>query len=215
MLGSSVGIEREQIFLEEIAKYPYRYSDKLVEIVKKIQQQIKNDGNSDKLRVELNRCVMDMYGLSDNYFIDYALSIQIPILCGVYKEIKCNKKLIEEYAKVFSKIWNRHFENSGVYYTINIYPDIKGKFAALEIKLSLKEKKSDIIVNDINDDIDLLTKFMIYQKNDYFYQKKDIIEFSEDSIIIVKSIEAKNWHSAMAIKDSYKVVNEILIEKEN
>ena len=45
MLGSSVGIEREQIFLEEIAKYPYRYSDKLVEIVKKIQQQIKNDGN--------------------------------------------------------------------------------------------------------------------------------------------------------------------------
>jgi len=176
MLGSSVGIEREQIFLEEIAKYPYRYSDKLVEIVKKIQQQIKNDGNSDKLRVELNRCVMDMYGLSDNYFIDYALSIQIPILCGVYKEIKCNKKLIEEYAKVFSKIWNRHFENSGVYYTINIYPDIKGKFAALEIKLSLKEKKSDIIVNDINDDIDLLTKFMIYQKNDYFYQKKDIIE---------------------------------------
>lgn len=214
MLGSSVGIEREQIFLEEIAKYPYRYSDKLVEIVKKIQQQIKNDGNSDKLRVELNRCVMDMYGLSDNYFIDYALSIQIPILCGVYKEIKCNKKLIEEYAKVFSKIWNRHFENSGVYYTINIYPDIKGKFAALEIKLSLKEKKSGIIVNDINDDIDLLTKFMIYQKNDYFYQKKDIVEFSEDSIIIVKSIEAKNWHSAMAIKDSSKVINKILLNEE-
>ena len=56
---------------------------------------------------------------------------------------------------------------------------------------------------------------MIYQLNDYFYQIKDIIDFSEDSIIIVKSIEAKNWHSAMAIKDSYKVVNEILIEKEN
>ena len=101
-----------------------------------------------------------------------------------------------------------------MYYTINIYPDIKGKFAALEIKLSLKEKKSDIIVNDINDDIDLLTKFMIYQKNDYFYQKKDIVEFSEDSIIIVKSIEAKNWHSAMAIKDSSKVINKILLNEE-
>lgn len=47
------------------------------------------------------------------------------------------------------------------------------------------------------------------------YIKKDIVEFSEDSIKIVKSIESKNWHPAMAIKDSYKVVNEILIKKEN
>lgn len=216
MLGSSAGIERGQIFLKELINYPYKYSDKLVNLVEKIQLQVKNNQNSNKLRMKLNRCVMDMYGLSDNYFIDYALSIQIPILCGVYKETKCNKKLIEEYAKVFSEIWNRHFKNSGVYYTINIYPNIKDKFAALEIKLSFEEKKQDIFVNTINDDdVELLAQFMIYQRNDYLYQKKDIVEFSEDSIKIVKSIESKNWHPAMAIKDSYKVVNEILIEKEN
>ena len=214
MLGSSTGIEREQIFLDEVAKYPYRYSDKLVELVKKIQQQVKNNENSDELKVKLNHCVMDMYGLSNNYFIDYTLSVQIPMLCGVYKETTCNEKLMKEYAKIFSEIWDRHFKDSGVYYTINIYPNIKDKFAALEIKLSLEEKKYDIVVNNINPDIDLLTKFMIYKKNDYFYQKKNIVEFSENSIIIVKSIESKNWHLAMAIKDSSKVINKILLNKE-
>ena len=37
--------------------------------------------------------------------------------------------------------------------------------------------------------------------------------FSEDSFVIVKSIEAKNWHPAMAIKDSYKVLNAVLLGK--
>lgn len=214
MLGSSVGIEREQIFLEEIVRYPYRYSDKLVELVKKRQQKAKNNENSDILDVKLNKCVMEMYGVSDNHFIDYALSVQIPILRRTYKEKKCNQKIMEKYVEIFSEIWNEHFENSGVYYTVNFYPDIKGKFSALEIKLSHEEKEHNIFMGNIDDDVELLTKFMIYQRNDYLYQKKDIIEFSNDSIKIVKSIESRNWHPAMAIKDCYKVVNEILIEKE-
>ena len=60
-----------------------------------------------------------------------------------------------------------------------------------------------------------LTNFMIYQLNDCFYQTKNVVEFSEDSFVIVKPIEAKNWHPAMAIKDSYKVLNAVLLGKED
>ena len=56
---------------------------------------------------------------------------------------------------------------------------------------------------------------MIYKFNDHFYQTKDIIEFLEDSFIIVKPIEIKNWHPAKAVKDAYKVLNAILLEKED
>ncbi len=215
MLGSSTGIEREQIFLEELADYPYVYSDKLVELVQIIQQTEHNE-NIDELQKALNQCVLEMYCLQDNYFVDYVLSIQIPILCGTYQEKKCDVKMMKEYASILSKIWEEHFGKSKVYYTITLYPNIKGKFAALQVKLSFdKMEESICVVDNIDKNINLLTDFMIYQLNDCFYQTKNIVEFLEDSFIIVKTIEAKNWHPAMAVKDSHKVLNAILLGKEN
>lgn len=215
MLGSSAGIEREQVFLEELANYPYAYSDELVELVEEIQKA-GCKGARDELKTALNNCVLKMYGLQDNYFVDYALSIQIPMLCGTYRETKCDVKMMQEYAAILSKIWDEHFRQSKVYYAINLYPDIKGKYAALQVKLSFeKTEKSICVLNNVDENIDLLTDFMIYQLNDCFYQIKNIVEFSENSFVIVKPIESKNWHPAMAIKDSHKVLNAVLLGKED
>lgn len=137
MLGSSTGIEREQIFLEELGNYPYVYNDELVELVEKMQRE-EWGKNRNELQVALNQCVMRMYGLQDNYFVDYALSIQIPMLCGTYQETKCDAKTMKKYVSILSKIWDEHFGQSNVHYKITIYPDIKGKFAAVQVKLSLQ-----------------------------------------------------------------------------
>lgn len=213
MLGSSAGIEREQIFLKELEDYPYAYSDELVELVQTMQQS-ETIEEKEELQKNLNQCVLRMYGLQDNSFVDYVLSTQIPLLCGTYQEKKCDVKMMKEYASIFSKIWDEHFGQSGVYYTIAIYPDIKGKFAAIRIKLSFDDSVDNIyVVDNINEDVSLLADFMVYQLNDCFYQAKNVVEFSEDSFVIVKSIEAKNWHPAMAIKDSYKVLNAVLLGK--
>lgn len=215
MLGSSAGIEREQVFLEELSSYPFAYSDELVELVQSMQQ-VSNCGITDELQHELNNCVLKMFGLEENSFVDYVISVQIPMLCGTYQETKCDVKMMKEYASVFSKIWNAHFGESGVHYTTTLYPNIKGKFAALYVQLSFEEKKEEICVDDnIDDNVSLLTDFMIYQLNDCFYQTKNIVEFSEDSFVIVKSIESKNWHAAMAVKDSYKVLNAVLLGRED
>ena len=215
MLGSSAGIEREQVFLEELANYPYAYSDELVELVEEMQK-VECKESRDELKTALNKCVMKIYGLQDNYFVDYALSIQIPMLCGTYHEKKCNVKMMQEYASILSKIWDEHFRQSKVYYAINLYPDIKGKYAALQVKLSFeKSVKGVFVLDNVDENIDLLTEFMIYQLNDCFYQTKNIVEFSENSFVIVKPIESKNWHPAMAIKDSHKVLNAVLLGKED
>lgn len=215
MLGSSTGIEREQIFLEELGDYPYVYNDELVELVERIQREEWGE-NRNELQAALNQCVMKMYGLQDNYFVDYALSIQIPMLCGTYREKKCDAKVMKDYVSILSKIWDEHFGQSNVHYKITIYPDIKGKFAAVQVKLSFKSQIEDIcVVDNVDEDVSLLTNFMIYQLNDCFYQTKNVVEFSEDSFVIVKPIEAKNWHPAMAIKDSHKVLNAVLLGKED
>lgn len=215
MMGSSAGIEREQVFLKELADYPYAYSDELVELVQAMQQADSRECK-EELQAALNECVMKMYGLQDNYFVDYVLSTQIPMLCGRYREKKCDVKMMKEYASILSKMWDEHFGRSEVYYTINIYPDIKGKFAALQVKLSLKKMAKSICVFDnVDENVNLLTDFMIYQLNDCFYQTKNIVEFSEESIVIVKPIESKNWHPAMAIKDGHKVLGAVLLGKED
>lgn len=215
MLGSSAGIEREQVFLEELADYPYVYSDELVELVQKIQQEDCNE-NRNELQEKLNKCVMKMYGLQDNCFVDYVLSIQIPLLCGTYRETKCDVKMMKEYTSILSEMWDEHFGKSDVHYSITIYPDIKGKFAAVQVKLSFENRIEDIcVVENVDEDVSLLTNFMVYQLNDCFYQTKNVVEFSEDSFVIVKPIGAKNWHPAMAIKDSHKVLNAVLLGKED
>lgn len=215
MLGSSTGIEREQIFLEELGNYPYVYSDELVELVERIQCEDSNE-RRDRLQDEIDKCVMKMYGLQNNSFVDYALSVQIPMLCGNYQETKCDMNIMKEYASILSKIWDEHFGQSNVHYKITIYPDIKGKFSAVQVQLSFKEQAEQLcFVDNADEDIKLLTDFMIYQLNDCFYQTKDVVEFSEDSFVIVKSIEAKNWHPALAIKDSQKVLNAVLLGMED
>lgn len=215
MLGSSAGIEREQIFLDELEEYPYAYSDDLVQLVQEMQQ-IEGDADTEELKSKLDQCVLKMYGLQNNHFIDYILSTQIPMLCGTYQETKCDTLTMTKYASILARIWDEHFGQSGVYYTMTVYPNIKGKFAALQVELSFEKSKEDIlVVEDVEEDINLLTNFMIYQLNDCFYQTKNIVEFSEDSFVIVKPIESKNWHPAMAIKDSYKVLNAVLLGKED
>lgn len=215
MLGSSAGIEREQIFLDELEEFPYCYSEKLVELVKVMQRKVSERDDTGDILKQIDKCVLDMYGVEDNVFVNYALNIQIPMLCGKYIEKPCDLVMLQNYAETFSGVWDKHFAKSKVYYSINLYPQIKGKFVAFQMKFSFDKQESSIkVIEDVDDDIELLTMFMIYQINDCFYQTKNIVQFAEDSFVIVKAMDEKNWHSAMAVKDSYKVLNDVLLGEE-
>lgn len=103
-----------------------------------------------------------------------------------------------------------------MHYSITVYPDIKCKFADVQVKFSFENQIEDFcVVENADEDVSLLTNFMIFQLNDCFYQTKNVVEFSDNSFVIVKRIEAKIWHLTMAIKDSYKVLNVVLLGKED
>lgn len=216
MIGSSTGIEREQVFLEELSEFPYVYSDELVKLVEAIQISIQNFEDISALKMQLDECVLKMYGLQDNYFVDYALNVQIPTLCGTYHDSICDTNALQRYSEIFRENWDRNFGNNNISYVINIYPNIKGKFAAFKVELSLEEHDNQIkISEEIDDNMDILTELMIYQINDCFFKTKDVAEFEDEAIVIVKSIDVKNWHPAMAVKDSHDVINAVLLEEED
>lgn len=216
MLGSSVGIEREQIFLDELGRFPYVYSEKLVELVKEMHMAIQNNFPREEIKKKIDNCVFEMYGVQNNYFIDYALNVQIPMLCGNYIESKCDSAMLIRYAEVFSNVWNKRLERSNLSYSISLYPDIKGKFAAFYMQFSFDRKDNRInIVEEVDDNVELLTDFMIYELNDCFYQTMNVAEFDDDAFVIVKPADSKNWQAAMAIKDSYRVLNAVLLGEED
>ncbi len=138
------------------------------------------------------------------------------MLCGNYTESKCNPAMLIKYAEVFSNVWNKRLERSNLSYSINLYPDIKGKFAAFFMQFSFDKKENTInIMEEVDGNLELLTNFMIYKLNDCFYQTKNIGEFGDDAFVIVKPIESKNWQAAMAVKDSYRVLNAVLLGEED
>ena len=73
MLGSSVGIEREQVFLDELERFPYAYSENLVELVKKMHLAIQNNSPTEEIKKKIDNCVFEMYGVQNRFA--FAVSI--------------------------------------------------------------------------------------------------------------------------------------------
>ncbi len=214
MLGSSVGIEREQIFLKELEMFPYAYSNELVQLVDETQKKATSGDDITENIKQINQCVLRMFNVEDNYFIDYALKIQIPLLSGNYESTVCSEDTLRMYAKVFCLNWRDRLERNGIFMSINIYPCIHDKFAAFEVTISDNNEKSSIqFVKNADDNLQLMTKFMIYKINDLFYQVKNIAEFGENSFVIIKTVDTKNWHPSMALRDSYDILNAILLDE--
>ena len=213
MKSSSVGIEREQFFINELNDYPYVYSDQLAGIV---QEGIERNISLNELREQVDRCVLETYGVQNNPFVNFIINIRIPEICNRYQPRKCTNNDMFLYADAFQTVWNRHFSGSGVYCSTKIYPNIKGRFAAYFVTLSLDEESETVIVKPEADvDVTLLSRFCISQLNDSFFQIKNVIRLTDDSIAIVKPNDAKYWHPSMAIKDSHKVVNDILMIRDD
>lgn len=221
MLGSSTGIEREQAFPTTALEYPVIVDKEIAEKVKRIQKYKKqdkslfgnklNNENVNKLQKELDEYILSCFDLDNDPFINYVLDVQIPLLTGdstrLYQPVTV--KELEEYSRSFMKYWSRVLINSDMYVQITIYPSIIKKYAAMEVEFVNKKPNQPLKIYDEHEQIELMSRFMLYKYNDLFYQKRDIINFEENSFYILKSNEYKNWHHAISEMDLSKVIDSV------
>lgn len=218
MLGSSIGIEREQRFVNEINEFPYIYDEQITERVNEIQREKQKDTltnvtNEEKMIRELDNTILEKFGLKENEFIDYALNIQIPLV-NSKRNVAIRTVKIDEmkcYASYFEQYFKNIFNKSGKYIKIVLYPNVKRMYSIFELIIS--DKKSDEVIevqDNIEENKELLTRFMISKHTDMFYQIKDVINFEENSFYIIKTNEFRNWHPAMAKIDLTEVINDML-----
>ncbi len=219
MLGSSIGIEREQRFMEEVLTFPYLYSKDIVEkvdLIQNVKKQIEfsNSSELDSEIKELDAMVLRSFGLQNNKFLDYAINIQIPELINsaetsTYRKVSVdNLKLYSEcFINQFSKVYNK----AGKHISVVLYPDILNKFSVFELCISDEHYETDMRVSKITDaNKELLTRFNIFRCNDRFYQLRDVIHFGKNSFFIVKLNYYKYWHPAIAELDLAEVIDQIM-----
>lgn len=220
MLGSSLGIEREQRQVGEVIKFPFADSPEIAEKVELIQDLLKQNISNvtldpvDEIN-ELNSMIIDAFQLSNNVFIDYALRIQIPLLaepenCEAYRSVGAED--LESYAKPFYEYLSAVFKTSGIHVAVNIYPKVAKHYSAMEVVLNKEQPQEWIqIINQKYWKGEFLSKFSAHKLNDLFFELKDIVYFEENSFYIIKPNLYKNWHPAISQIDLMEVADQILL----
>lgn len=221
MLGSRLGIEREERKVKEVLKFPYIYDETIVSLVDSIQQKKEISGDfivaediSNEIE-ELNRLIFSAFNLVDNIFVDYALRIQIPQLARkndeeVYRDVQeqdfkvYGKRIYDHFSMIFAKA-QKHIH-------IKVYPKVARYYSAFEV--SVTDFKPHDWIDFIYDCVDtekiLLTKLFAHQVNGQFYHLKDVLYFEESSFCIIKPRHYKNWHPAIAQLDLMEAAGRIL-----
>lgn len=216
MLGSSVGIERAQRFMNQVLSFPYIFSQQIVEKVKSIQtdkaELFKVKDNS---KIEyLDKIILSGFGLEHNEFVDYAINVSIPELAGAnnesaYRRVSDND--LKEYSQCFIKQFSAIYHPCNKSVSVTLYPNIGHHYAIFELQIKDGEAMTETFVkNKVDDEKKLFAKFSMYEYNDRFYQIRDVIHFGTDSFFIIKPNFYKNWHPAVAELDLADVVEQIM-----
>ncbi|AQU11100.1 N-6 DNA methylase [Clostridioides difficile] len=222
MLGTSIGIEREQGFSTEIFTYPAIESDEIANLVVKIQEATKlekttmflNEKNSCKYIKQLDKLILKSFNLNDDKFIDYAINIQIPELTNskstnIYRKI--TKEDLINYSECFKEQFSSIYRRVGKSISISVYPKILNRFTVFELEVTDEKTDREIMVKaEADNNMELFTKIIRYDYNDVFHQIRDIIHFGENSFYIIKPNCYKYWHPAIAEMDLADVLDQIL-----
>lgn len=224
MLGSSIGIEREQRLISEVLEFPYIYAEEISNQSEYISTHLNSDNKNQFLTIkkndlvkendELDNLIMDKFNLSGDKFIDYALNIQIPQLTNlkrknIYREVT-NKDLVV-YSECFKNQFFSIYNSIGKNILITLYPKILNRFTIFELEITDNVIDNKVIFKDSADsNKEVFTKLIRHDYNDVFHQIKDVIHFSENSFYIIKPNYYKNWHPAIAEMDLADVLDQIL-----
>lgn len=224
MLGSSIGIEREQRFMEEVFDFPYIESTRIANQSENISTLVKNKVYN-LLSGSLVPCleydiqklddiILEEFGLKEDVFIDYALNVQIPELTNqadadIYRPVIQDD--LTTYTKCFIDEFTRCFHQQGKGILTKFYL-VSKKYVAFELIVSdeVATNEEYEIQAATDSDMELFTKIMKHEYNEMFWQIKNIIHFTENSFYIIKPNQYKYWHPAIAQMDLGEILDQIL-----
>jgi hypothetical protein len=237
--GSSVGIEREQIHVEEKLNFPYGTSTKLVEMILLMEQVAKDKHNAElefsedcqqieikykSLLREIDEEVLKIYHITgpEKALIDYAHEISIPLIQRRDKnrifgalnlQNQAHKDYLAAYARIFIEHYNHIYNSDNHYFEVEVWHSNYMIGMYFKIISQPSEAENQIIWKKDENTDNLLKKFAaisISNRSQNLFVQKDIKGFEENAFYVVKPNEYKCWHRAMAYLDLSEFMKAIM-----
>ena len=203
---SSIGIEREQIFLNEIETIPIIVNDDLVKYVDKMLDSKGLGEFQDKI----DDLIFNLLSFSDlerdlvNYFAD----VTLPMFKKEDVYYKVSNDDLESYIMIFVNYFRNYFKKeNNEFFHVECYKSEQ----FIGIRFIIDDKPSKNLIEYINkpEILNFFGDISIEEKQNLFVQK-DIKGFDETSFYVIKSNEFKNWHKAIARKDLIEFTNSLI-----
>ena len=137
-IGSSVGVQRRRLIMEELYSFPYLFSENVSQIAQTIEVELKTiDGDVDfykiidskqtnafvtsekaeKLRnlyTQLNEAIYDLYDVNDieKSLIDYAENFSIPLFHNEPRAFSRINEHSQSYLEIYARVFFEHFKKA-------------------------------------------------------------------------------------------------------
>jgi len=232
-LGSSTGIEREQIHDSEKWMLPYIESEEIADLVNQIENLIRayhSEANlfqsrnllelEEKIEVvskNLDELVLKEFELSEEEIslIDYTVNITIPQIMHhdrkrirEFVPITADSGIIQEYIEVFRERFADTFRRMGLYFNI----EIMHSSALIGMFFKSESIDKETILRDSNENVILekMAALGVEKISERLILQRDVRGFERDGFYIIKPNEKRLWHKAIAYIDMYEIADAIL-----
>lgn len=214
MSMSSIATEREQAHNKEKFAIPY-VDGGICRHVERIENYYDSlgvapvlcaeDEQLERERLQIEKCIYQELHITEveKAIIDYACTYSIPLSKGerntsILRNTESDKAYIGEYANVFMERFRGQF-GSGMY--LNYECRISASCVMLRFIVEDIEKRP-VFTGVPMADLDKLLLSLSSQKvSDNLYLRKDIRGFERDGFYVMKPVEKRLWHKAVAYVD--------------
>lgn len=226
LCSPSIGIEREEIKINEIKSLPFiLQTDDLYALSSIYDNAIAGkeefgDIDIKSLEDDVNKYIYEKYEISDEEKIlikDFCF-ITKQLMMKSYKDAmwSVNKQDILTYTnrlcdEINQFMCDNNMQVSGIYYI----PQSKSPLAI--IKLLFNESTSSVkrSTQDFNSELNVLDKLLLEAKEGSIYFRKKITYYHENNIYIILPNQKRFWTESMAMEEASEIIMEILNMEED
>jgi hypothetical protein len=224
LTSSSWGIEREQIFLNELMEIPFVFSEQtnynITQCFDNIVNQLKNTlpnqqiiSDNEKI-IQTELCKILNISKKEQILIEDTLRFSLDLFEQGEKSIGFKRILPEEnksYAEMIRRELTDFFHEENIKINVTIY-DIQ-KFNPLnlimlqfdDVEKPLEIKKAD----DINPVLKILNNYSLQEKGKNIYVQKQFRYYEKDKIYMIKPNQKRFWTRSQAMDDAQSLIIEI------
>ena len=231
LTSASWGIEREQVFMDEVLESPALIPllktdtlNKVVSLFEDILSIKKSDNLFDNRKIaafenEINSIVVDdilEFSANGKNIVKDSLDYSLDLFENQIKSkalYSVSKDQPKEYAEIITAELNEFLDGQNVFANATVYnlKDLKSS-PLMMIKLSHENAKKDIYISNepIDEELKKLDQYLWEQKAKNIYFRKKLNYKRGDDIYIIRPNQRRFWSQSMAFEDASELILEIL-----